>query len=117
MDMDSQITTTNKVQRYAVALSLAALLLALAASGVAQQRFAQDQVSYLATGGNPLAFAHSVPIQRSPRYDNPNRDVRFNVTPIGVLPGKQNSFLPNSDSINDSRVLSGYCWNFSDIFI
>lgn len=40
-----------------------------------------------------------------------NREVRYNVTEIGVVPGEQSSFLPVSGSINNNAALAGYSYN------
>ncbi len=99
----------------ATTLIVAASLTTAAAAG--EQRHGDNPNDFLATGGNRAAPGHPASVHTSPSNDTSARDVRYNVRWIGVLPGRQNSFLPNSGSINDSRVLAGYCWNFSNIFV
>jgi probable HAF family extracellular repeat protein len=93
-----------------------AVSLIMAAPANAQQNLRQSTFP-LATGGNRITAVP--PLSPQPSFRNNeirNRDVRYNVVPIGVLPDKQNSFLPISGSINDNGVLAGYCYNGSSIF-
>jgi probable HAF family extracellular repeat protein len=45
------------------------------------------------------------------RVNDGNRDVRYTVTTIGVVPGMQSSFLPIAGAINNSGALAGYSYN------
>ena len=45
---------------------------------------------------------------------NRNRDVHYTVTEIGVVPGKQFSYLPTQGSINNSGTLAGFSFNVGD---
>src|ERR1700752_4584980 len=40
-----------------------------------------------------------------------NRDVRYTVTAVGVVPGEQSSFLPVVESVNNSGAVAGYSYN------
>jgi probable HAF family extracellular repeat protein len=83
---------------------------------VAQQGVAREKSFPLATGGLVIEGAASPAPQTwiSPELLVP--DLTYAATPLGVLPRRQNSFVPVGSSINDSGMLAGFCWNSFDIF-
>jgi probable HAF family extracellular repeat protein len=46
--------------------------------------------------------------------NNRNRNVSYTVTEIGVVPGRQYSYLPTQGSINNSGTLAGFSFNVGD---
>ena len=77
----------------------------------------KDKNPYTAQQGrSPYTGAARPGIQNSARavdgsINDGNRDVRYTVTTIGVVPGKQSSFLPIAGSINNNGALAGYSYN------
>jgi probable HAF family extracellular repeat protein len=61
------------------------------------------------TGGGPRHqnSAHAV----EGNINDSNRDVRYTVTEVGVVPGEQSSFLPVVGSVDNSGAVAGYSFN------
>jgi probable HAF family extracellular repeat protein len=67
-------------------------------------------------GRSPYTGAVRPPNQNSPHtvdgsINDRNRDVRYTVTAIGVVPGEQSSLLPIAGTVNNSGAVAGYSYN------
>ena len=91
------------------------LMITIAAAGQAQQHSPVRTNSAMWFGGNPLSqtsqLLSATPNGRAEINNQDNRDgesVRYQVVPIGVLPGKTASFLTIVRAVNNREHVTGY---------
>jgi len=89
-----------------VVVAVVLALLAAAAPSEAQQ---SGRPSTGAPGAPPRGRSSTGRVSGS--VDDAERDVRYAVTQVGVLPNEQSSFLPVAGTINNSGVVAGYSFN------
>jgi probable HAF family extracellular repeat protein len=89
-----------------LATALATMVLALPAT--AQQQSLGPRAH---TGAPTRTLGRSANRAPESRSSNANPNVRYTVTEIGVVPGKQSSFLAVSGSVNNNSVVAGYSYN------
>jgi uncharacterized membrane protein len=117
--MKSRTTKWTPAYLFAVA---SVLIVTTAAAARAQQlainRGRTD--SALRTGGNHMSQANQsqqqasqTSVEASARVESDNENVRYNVVPIGVLPGKTVSFLTVVRAVNNLEHVTGYSYVYS----
>jgi uncharacterized membrane protein len=117
--MKSRKWTSVVVMTLFAALAMAVSLGMTAVPVNAQQRSIHRTDLSTWTGGNRMSQTSQAPPQ-TPNGNNEtkNHDVRYNVVPIGVLPGKTTSFLTVVRGVNNIGHVTGYSYVYTgDIFL
>lgn len=103
------------VYRFAIASMLA---VTMAAPANAQERAINGTGSPAWTGGNRMSQPSQPQPQTSFAPVETNNNVRYNVMPIGVLPGKTTSFLTVVRGVNNLEQVTGYSYIYTgNIFL
>jgi probable HAF family extracellular repeat protein len=104
--MKSRVLADEIGMTFFVAVAVMLALIAAAAPCDAQH---SGRPSTGAPGAPPRGQSSTGRVSAS--VDDAERDVRYTVTQVGVLPNEQGSFLPITGSINNSGVVAGYSFN------
>jgi uncharacterized membrane protein len=88
----------------------------------AQQSNIHRTDSATRTGANRMSQTAQTPSQpANGNIGTNNHNVRYNVVPIGVLPGKTNTLVPDIKSVNNFEHLTGYSYvyngDFNNVFL
>lgn len=114
--------STSVVARTLFAALATTLFVMTAALVNAQQRSIDRTDSRTWIGGNRISRAsQSAPQTSKPDFGTNNHDARYNVIPIGVLPGKTNTYLEEGKTVNNLGHITGDSYAYSgganDIFL
>jgi uncharacterized membrane protein len=91
------------------------LFLVNAAPVSAQQRSIHRTDSATRTSADRMSQTNQRPPTSNGAIET-NNNVRYNVVPIGVLPGKTNTFLPEAKPLNNLQHLTGYSYVYTGDF-
>jgi hypothetical protein len=97
-----------------VCASVSMLIVTMAAPANAQQRDVYRNVSPPWTGSNHMSQpSGSLPQTSNANVETNNNNARYDVVPIGVLPGKTTSFLTVVRAVNNREHVVGYSYLYS----